>query len=71
MVSRGFRHTHDYLREPKFRRWQVAEGSDLLPWADPYIASLFNADEDEASNTQTTSEAVLFEDEDEENSWRR
>ena len=58
MVSRGFRHAHDYLPEPKFLRFKTEQTNDLLPWADPYIASLFNALEDETSQENRFGDAA-------------
>ena len=72
MVSRGFRHAHAYIQEPKFRRFRQEKPSDLLPWADPYIASLFSLDDEQPPAVHNDSEPPLFNHEDEEeNNWRR
>jgi hypothetical protein len=41
MFSRGFRHSHQPIYPPVFLRTTPRQ-HDLLPWADPYIASLFH-----------------------------
>lgn len=72
MVARGFRHAHTFLSEPKFLRFQSDEKHDLLPWADPYIASLFADLESPTHNVHNELEPPYFaEEDDNENPWRR
>ena len=62
MALRGFRHAHAAISAPMYRRFREETPPDLLPWADPYIASLFG----EGGDTLPESPAYLSLDADDE-----